>query len=221
MTRSRVLITGFGPFPGVTENVSGPLAERLARSKLFSHPAYPLHAELLPTDWQEVSTRGPRLLAGLKPRLILHLGLSQRARAFRIERSAHNRVMAKEDARGALPLRSEILERGQPRIDTPVPAIHIAKHLRSQGIPAIASRSAGSYLCNFLYYLSLDWALRQKRPCDVCFVHVPAPALLSETDILRGAELILSYLLAHTKDADGLTAAHRTRAAQPMAARTG
>ena len=145
-----------------------------------------------------------RLLDELRPRLILHLGLNTRARAFRIERSAHNLVAKKQDARGAFPLRSAILPRGLPRIDTPLPAARLAKHLRSHGLPAVASRSAGSYLCNFLFYLSLDWALRQEDRCDVCFVHVPPRTVLCETDLLRGAKLILDYLLARMRDVDGI-----------------
>lgn len=211
MTRSRVLITGFGPFPGVGQNVSGWLARNLARTA-----ECPAHAELLPTEWDEVSNRAPRLLDETKPRLVLHLGLSQRAQAFRIERSAHNRAAAREDARGALPASAAIRAPGLPRIDTRVPTTQIARHLRSHGVPANASRSAGSYLCNFLYYLSLDWAGRQGAACDVCFVHVPPATLLSETELLRGSELILCYLLGHIGEAAGQRlAAMGAASAQP------
>lgn len=192
MTRSRVLITGFGPFPGVNDNVSGWLAERLAG---VAGPES--HAEVLPTAWQAVAVRAPRLLREMKPRLVLHLGLSQRSRLFRIERSAHNRVAARQDARGALPAAHMVLADGPARVDTRLPAAAVARHLRSHDLPALASSSAGSYLCNFLYYLSLDWARRHDRACDVCFVHVPPASKLSESELLRGGELILGYLLDH------------------------
>jgi pyroglutamyl-peptidase len=202
MAQSRVLITGFGPFPGAAENVSGSLAKSLAASEASS--CHSLHVEALPTEWDYVSTRGPRLLDELRPRLILHLGLNQRARSFRVERSAHNLVAKREDARGAFLPRLTVLPRGRPRIDTSLPATRIARHLRSQSLPAVSSRSAGSYLCNFLYYLSLDWALRQEDRCDVCFVHVPPATVLSESELLRGVTLTLRYLLAHMRDVDGI-----------------
>ncbi len=195
MTQTRVLITGFGPFPGVSENVSGWLAERLARSAAASHSA--ARAELLPTEWQEVANSAPRLLEDMQPRLVLHLGVSQRSRTIRVERSAHNLLAAREDARGALPVSLAVSADGMPRLDTNLPAAQVARHLRNHGLPALASSSAGSYLCNFLYYLSLDWAHRRDRACDVCFVHVPPATRLGETDLLRGAELILGYLLDH------------------------
>jgi pyroglutamyl-peptidase len=196
MSRSRVLITGFGPFPGVTDNVSGRLARSLARSEL-SGRARMTHAELLPTEWEEVSSRAPRLLDEVKPRLIVHFGLSCLAEDFRIERSAYNRAAPRQDARGALPRSRTIRASGPARIDTCLPTAELAKHLRQHDLPARTSRSAGRYLCNFLYYLSLDRAARQDTACDVCFVHVPPATALSETELLRGSKLILCYLLDH------------------------
>lgn len=196
----KVLLTGFGPFPGAPENPSAWLALTLASSPLARGPRVALHAEVLPTEWAAVSARAPRLLETLKPRLILHFGLSRRTRGFRIERSAHNRVVARADAAGALPGRGSIIPEGRDRLDSPFPADHLAAHLRRNGVAAVASRSAGRYLCNFLYYLSLDWACRQLTPCHAVFVHVPlaAPqgAPLHQAELLRGAEAALAFALA-------------------------
>ena len=225
MARPHVLITGFGPFPGAAENSSAWLVETLAASRPSSRLNCTLHAEVLPTEWAEVSTLGPRLLNRHRPRLILHLGLNKRARGFRIERTARNVIDLREDARGAMPNTRSVLDRGHARLDTRVPAQGLAKHLRAQDLPAVDSRSAGTYLCNYLYYLSLDWARRQEAPCDVCFVHIPpGPGQggpLSETDLLRGTEHILGYLLAFARDRDGPEAFDGeidpgVRVAQPM-----
>jgi pyroglutamyl-peptidase len=207
MARPHVLITGFGPFPGAAENSSAWLVEMLAASRLSSRLNCTFHAEVLPTEWAEVSTLGPRLFNRHQPRLILHLGLNKRARGFRIERTARNLIDLREDARGAMPSTRSVLKLGHALLDTRVPAPRLAKHLQTQGLPAVASRSVGMYLCNYLYYLSLDWAQRQEAPCDVCFVHIPPGPRqggpLSETDLLRGAEQILGYLLAFAQDCDG------------------
>jgi pyroglutamyl-peptidase len=206
MARPRILLTGFGPFPGAAENPSAWLVEALAARPRSPRLGCGLHTEVLPTEWAEVATRGPHLVHQSQPRLILHLGLSKRATGFRIERSAHNLIQSREDARGMLPKTSTILDRGLDRLDTGVPASRLAAHLRLQGIPAVASRSAGTYLCNYLYYLTLDWARRQETSSDVCFVHIPPGARqggpLSEAELLRGAELIVGYLLAFAEDRD-------------------
>jgi pyroglutamyl-peptidase len=206
MARPRVLLTGFGPFPGAAENSSAWLVEELAGKCQSSGLGCDLHAEVLPTEWAEIARLGPRLVQLHRPRLTLHLGLHKRAQGFRIERSAHNLIDLREDARGAVLNRRTILDRSEVRLDTAIPATQLAKHLRTQDLPAVASRSAGTYLCNYLYYLSLHWARGQNGACDVCFVHLPPGPRqggpLSEAELLRGAELIMRYLLALALDRD-------------------
>ncbi|HSA66232.1 MAG TPA: pyroglutamyl-peptidase I [Methyloceanibacter sp.] len=200
MALPRVLLTGFGPFPGAAENSSAWLVEELAGNRQASGLGCDLHAEILPTEWAEVAKRGPGLVQHHRPRLTLHLGLHKRARGFRIERSAHNLIDLREDARGAVLNRRTILDRSDRRLDTEVSATQLARHLLAHDLPAVASRSAGTYLCNYLYYLSLHWARGQNGACDVCFVHLPPGPRqggpLSEAELLRGTELIMRYLLA-------------------------
>ena len=119
MSRQPILLTGFGPFPGAPENVSKWLVEALADTIPPSRLGCGLHGAVLPTEWVEVSRRGPDLLDRHKPRLVLHFGLNRRARGFRIEQFAHNRIEVRPDARGALPKSGCILERGRARLDTP------------------------------------------------------------------------------------------------------
>ncbi len=136
----------------------------------------------------------------LQPHVTIHFGLSQSAKGFRIERSAHNRASPRADAAGALPRDQVILPQGPGRLDSPLPASALIAHLKERSIPAAPSRSAGRYLCNFLYYLSLDWAARQERAPAVLFVHMPPFAVhggpLSEAELLDGAEAILRFVLA-------------------------
>jgi pyroglutamyl-peptidase len=224
MARPRVLLTGFGPFPGAAENSSAWLVAEFA-ARRSSGLGCDLHAEVLPTEWTEIARLGPGLVQHHRPRLSLHLGLHKRARGFRIERSAHNLIDLREDARGAVLDRRTVLDRSDRRLDTAIPASQLAMHLRTRGLPAVASRSAGTYLCNYLYYLSLHWARGQNGACDVCFVHLPpGPSQggpLSEAEMLRGAELIMRYLLAFALDRDGAkTSGGETgpgmRVAEPM-----
>lgn len=194
----RVLITGFGPFPGASVNPSAWLAEALPGR--LSGLDGELHARVLPTEWEAVAGVVQALHETLQPHVMIHFGLSQSAKGFRIERSAHNRASPRADAAGALPRGQVILPQGPGRLDSPLPASALTAHLRERGIPAAPSRSAGRYLCNFLYYLSLDWASRQERAPAVLFVHMPPFAVhggpLSESALLDGAEAILRFALA-------------------------
>jgi pyroglutamyl-peptidase len=198
MARPRALITGFGPFPGAPENPSAWLAEALCDTRPRGREL--LHAEVLPTEWEAVAALAPRLYASLQPHAMIHFGLCQRAVGFRIERSAYNRIAPRADARAALPATRLVLAEGVDRLDTRVPAARLAAHLSKQGLPAASSRSAGRYLCNFLYYHSLAWASRQETPPVALFVHIPRTVAqggaLSDTALLHGAQEVLRFVLA-------------------------
>jgi pyroglutamyl-peptidase len=195
MARPRVLITGFGPFPGVIENPSAWLAEALeeqASSRCDAH----LNARVLPTEWQATALM-PDLYAALQPTLLIHFGVSQRAKELRVERFAHNRIAARADAEGAYPPNLVIRPCGPDRYDTALPAQALAAHLRRCGFPAMTSQSAGAYLCNFLYYHSLEWA--QQGGALALFVHIPpvsgGNSAFSETALLQSAQEILRFVL--------------------------
>ena len=191
----RVLLTGFGPFPGVDENPSGWLAETLAaRTPQIGSD---LHSQVLPTEWSAVATLTPHLYADLQPDVMIHFGVDPRTQTLRIEHSAHNRAARRADARGALPDVSAISPHGQHRLDTGLPVNALAAHLRNQGHGANASRSCGRYLCNFLYYRSLEWAKQEGR--DALFVHVPLTRAqggdLEEDDLLNAAQEALRFVV--------------------------
>jgi pyroglutamyl-peptidase len=199
MVRPHVLLTGFGPYPGVAENPSGWLAETLAARKSRNCN---LHALVLPTEWEAVAALTPRLHESFQPYVMIHFGVSPRTKALRIEHSAHNRIMSRADGRGAFANARVISPGGAVRLDTGLPVTKIAAHLRAQGAQAHSSRSCGRYLCNFLYYRSLQWAKAHGR--DALFVHVPPPAGgPSNADaLLHAAEEILRFVLDVTATQD-------------------
>jgi len=199
MARPRVLITGFGPFPGVADNPSSWLVETLA--KQHSAADFKLDARVLPTEWENVALIH-RLYEAVQPHVMIHFGVSEDLPVFAIERSAHNRVAPRTDARGATPEGRKIREGGPPRFDTLFPAAKLAAHLRRRGVAARTSRSAGAYLCNFLYYHSLDWALRQETVPPALFVHIPpltkGRGPFGRETLLHGASETLRFVLRYS-----------------------
>lgn len=197
MAAPRVLITGFGPFPGVSDNPSSWLAETLAVRATGLDCQ--LQAKIFPTEWDRVAALTPRLYDTMQPQLIVHFGVCQSAQGFRIERSAHNRVFARADMSGTLPLVRTIHPHGPDRLDTDFPVTALSAHLKTRGIAAAPSHSAGRYLCNFLYYRSLAWAAQQETPTTALFVHIPQRmahgGAFSEEKLLHGAQETLRFAL--------------------------
>jgi pyroglutamyl-peptidase len=207
--RPRVLLTGFGPFPGVPENPSGWLAEALADR---AAPAFDVHGHVLPTEWDAVAALAPRLHTALQPHVTIHFGVSASAKGLRIERMAHNRAASRPDACGAKPATKAIVSDGAAILETALPVTALAAHLRARGHTAHASRSCGRYLCNFLYYRSLERT--QWHGGDALFVHVPLTeaqgGTLSRDALLAAAHETMVFVLDAVQS-------RRPRDVRPMA----
>jgi pyroglutamyl-peptidase len=200
MSRTRILLTGFGPFPGIVDNPSARLVETLAGTRGFARRDCELHTQVLPTEWGAVGTLVPHLLNSLQPHVTIHFGVSRQARSLRIERSAHNNILPRVDAAGVLPARRRIQLDGPARLESTVAVPRLAATLRENGVPAHSSAQSGSYLCNFLYYHSLSWAMSRDTATNVLFVHIPLARSqggpLDKADLLRGAETIVNFMLS-------------------------
>jgi pyroglutamyl-peptidase len=195
----RLLVTGFGRFPGMPANPSAKLARHLARSRPAAGAATELL--LLATRWEEAAGF-PALLAQTQPDIVLMLGVAARRRRVSIEIVGRNATGAFPDAAGCRPA-SRVLEPGAPaqRALAARPAPLLAA-LRAAGIPAHLSRHAGHYVCNALAFRAYGWARAGRRadggPRLAVFVHVPLPrpGRLTLPQLARGLEALLAALLA-------------------------
>ena len=88
----RLLVTGFGPFPGAPENPTEALVQALAKEPPEAFGANALEAAVLPTDYRRSWTTLRRLYASFDPDVVVHFGLSARADAINVERVGRKRV---------------------------------------------------------------------------------------------------------------------------------
>lgn len=207
--RDTILLTGFGPFPGVVENASERFVPKLAHLAARRFSAHRVVARILPTEWERAPSRLQTLYERERPKLVLHFGVSERALGYIIETVARNARKDAEDAAGARP-RDEVVVRGGPEsIQARVPAVDIRERLTAIKVPAVTSEDAGEYLCNAILYKSLIFAEQIEQPDAVGFMHIPRiiePALLKSqtnplemrfdwgTALLGGLEIIRTCL---------------------------
>lgn len=180
-SRTTVLLTAFGPFPGTPVNATMQLVPELAGQAASAFPDARFVTEMLATEWLAGPERVATVVADLGPDLILHFGVSARARGFEIEQRARNACRLMPDASGSLPLAPQIRDGGTDYIRASLPVPRLVLALRRRGIPAFASRDAGGYLCNAVLYHSLERAAEAGGTCRVGFIHVPTRLAYSPT----------------------------------------
>ncbi len=171
--RPVILLTGFGPFPGVPDNATARLIPRLAKAARELFPVYDVVAEILPTEWVAAPQKLAELLARPGMALALHFGVSKHAEGFRIELVGRNQRKATADAAGHLPAGQCVIEDGPSELSCTLPADRILERLSQLGVPARTSSDAGGFLCNALLYHSLAAADALGQPHLVGFVHLP------------------------------------------------
>jgi pyroglutamyl-peptidase len=172
--RPIVLLTGFGPFPGVPANATDLLVPRLAKAARELFPTCDFVAEILPTEWAAAPQKLADLLARPGTALALHFGVSKQAEGFQIELVGRNQCREIADAAGRVPASACVIDAGPFELPSTAPAERIVDRLRKLGVPACTSTDAGGYLCNALLYHSLSAASALAQPHLVCFVHLPA-----------------------------------------------
>jgi pyroglutamyl-peptidase len=166
----RVLIAGFGPFPGAPSNPSGHLAIALARRRRPALAGIEITSHVFATVYNAVDRDLPKLLVR-RPDVILIFGLAGRRRHVCIETRARNaRSILFPDVSGWRPKRA-VIEPGQRALTGNAPFTRLLSALRRSALPARLSRDAGAYLCNYAYWRALQ-RVQARRPL-VQFVHIP------------------------------------------------
>jgi pyroglutamyl-peptidase len=174
--RLRILITGFGPFPGAPYNPTQPLVSRLLRLRRPALGDVELTGHIFPVTYQAVDRELPELLKQHRPHALLMFGLASRAPYVRIETRARNAVTTLwPDADHAWVRKGSIAPDAGAMMFGP----HTAKLLRAAlatGLDVRASRDAGSYLCNYLSWRAVEATRNADGPVLAAFVHIPPVA---------------------------------------------
>jgi pyroglutamyl-peptidase len=167
--RRTILLTGFEPFGGESVNPSWAIASALDGETIAGRRVVALR---LPTEFR----RSLRVLrAGLAlhaPSLVLALGQAGGRAGLSLERVAINVDDARiPDNAGARPIDATIVRGGPPAHFGTLPIKAIVAALRARGVPAGVSQTAGTFVCNHVFY-GLQHALAGTRVRSG-FVHVP------------------------------------------------
>ena len=169
----RILVTGFGPFPGAPFNPTEPLVKRLTQLRRPALDGVALTGHIFHVTYQTVDRELPELIAQLNPQALLMFGLATRAAHLRIETRARNAVTTHlADADGNRAQKASIVRDADAKLFGPhtTNLLHAA---RATGIDARLSRDAGAYLCNYLSWRAIEATQQPSGPALASFIHVP------------------------------------------------
>jgi pyroglutamyl-peptidase len=200
----RVLLTGFDAFGGASLNPSWLAVSGLDREVIEGHQ---IVAAQLPTVFDASLQELERLLRLYKPVLVIGVGQAGGRDAISLERVALNINDARiADNAGARPVDTPVVVTGPAAYFSTLPIKAMLQGLLRAGIDAEVSQSAGTFVCNHVFYGLMHSLARQRtRKTRGGFIHVPflpqqgRPAMPLET-MQRGLRLAVETALRTQHD---------------------
>ena len=167
--KTKVLVSGFEPFAGASLNPSQLLVEELSRQEI---PGVELSALVLPVEFDRSTQLLLQRIREFSPEIVISLGQAEGRKAITPERIAINFDDARiPDNAGNQPQGRKIEGSGADGYFSTLPIEQIERELNNSGVPSSISLSAGTFVCNHLFY-RLQHALLNTSVRSG-FIHLP------------------------------------------------
>lgn len=169
----RILLTGFEPFERDPVNLSWEVAQALGGSLCDGAT---VHAVQLPCAFGRAVEHLEQALQQWQPQLVLALGLAGGRSEVSLERVAINLDDARiADNAGQQPIDSAVVDGAPAAYFSTLPLKAIVRDLRAAGLPGAVSNTAGTFVCNHVFYalmhrLASESSWAQTRGG---FIHLP------------------------------------------------
>jgi pyroglutamyl-peptidase len=165
----RVLLTGFEPFAGASLNPSEQIVNALNARQI---EGVELHTAVLPVVFTESSELLRQLIKLHKPDVVICLGQAEGRREISFERVAINLDDARlADNAGRVVLDQPVVAGGPTAHLTTLPVKEMVAAVRAEGIAAGLSTTAGTFVCNHIFY-AMQHELAETSVVSG-FIHVP------------------------------------------------
>ena len=167
-----VLLTGFEPFDGAADNPSR--AAVLALAAAPPPPGTRIVAEILPVSYAHAADALRSAVRRHRPDILIAVGLAGGRAEISVERVAINVDDARiADNDGTRRIDTPVIEGGPAAYFSTLPIKAVAAAIRAAGVPARVSQTAGTFLCNHVFYQACHLAEAEAAGMRVGFLHVP------------------------------------------------
>jgi pyroglutamyl-peptidase len=197
----KALITCFEPFGGDGVNASLEAVRQLPAKT----GALALVTAVLPTSYARSLPALESAIARERPDIVLAVGQAGERAALCVERIAVNLQDAEiADNDGARPVDAPVVAGGPAAYLATLPVRAAVAGLRAGELPAQLSMSAGTFVCNHVFYGLMHLAATGQQRFRAGFLHVPrlpqqarpgAPSMAVD-DIARGLVIVLEAAAA-------------------------
>jgi pyroglutamyl-peptidase len=173
MTRTEtVLLTGFEPFDHDPLNPSWEVARALDG---WQHGGATVRAMQLPCVFDQSIAALEAAIHECQPALVVCLGLASGRSEITPERVAININDARiADNAAQQPIDTPVATGGPAAYFSTLPIKAMVRAMREEGVPAAVSNTAGTFVCNHIFYALMHQLAGSGNAVRGGFIHVPA-----------------------------------------------
>ena len=170
-----------------------------------------IHTAELPTSYAKSASLLDEAIDEVRPAIVLCVGQAGGRAELCLERVAINVQDARiRDNDGRQPIDRPVVKDGPAAYFATLPIKACVAAMREAALPAAVSNTAGTFVCNHIFYALMDMLHRRRRPARGGFLHIPyipeqasrlggAPSMALD-DIVRGIELVLEVSASRVDD---------------------
>jgi pyroglutamyl-peptidase len=168
---SNVLLTGFDPFGGEEVN---PALEAVKELDGCIIGEYAIISRMIPTVFGESAEKLKSYYEEINPEIVICVGQAGGRADITVERVAINMDDARiPDNKGNQPIDIPIVKEGPAAYFTTLPIKATVEAMKQEGIPASVSHTAGTFVCNHLFYHLMHVLHQQENKARGGFIHIP------------------------------------------------
>ncbi len=200
-----ILVTGFDPFDGAAVNPSWEAVQALHGREIAGHRVV---AGQLPTEFERSLPTLAALVQAHQPTLVVCCGQAGGRAAISLERVAINVQDARiPDNAGARPVDEPVVAGpdAPAAYFTTLPIKAMRRALQAAGLQAEVSQTAGTFVCNHVFYGLMHHLAQNRVGVRGGFIHVPwlpgqGEPSMPLAQVVQGLHLVIACALATPVD---------------------
>ncbi|WP_066066767.1 pyroglutamyl-peptidase I [Neobacillus soli] len=204
----KILVTGFDQFGGEPINPALEAVKRLNGKEILG---YKVITREIPTVFGKAISSLKESIEEINPNVVICVGQAGGRSGITPERVAINLDDARiTDNENNQPIDAEIVPGGPAAYFSKLPVKAMVKKMNDNGIPASVSNTAGTFVCNHIFYGLMNYLDTRRKEIRGGFIHIPFlpeqivrnpghPSMSLEL-IVKGLELSIEAAISHESD---------------------
>lgn len=176
--RIKLLLLGFGPFPGIRTNHTSRIVKYINTHQ--DEIGLQIHSNVLPVSFEKCKTEVEKRIMDYKPHAVILVGIKFSSASINLEKVALNIISGGPDIDEVIVQNELIVPKAREAYFSTLNLHHFEDCLTNAGIPSVVSYHAGTYICNQAYYLSCYFLDKLNSNPRALLIHIPClPSQLS------------------------------------------